>query len=61
MQRARLSFAHLRYNLGGDRPSQTTNHTWSLFSNKRNKLIEKVRLIRVFQLSPPQAASTAKL
>ena len=24
------TFAHLRYSLGGDRPSQTTNHTVSL-------------------------------
>ncbi len=25
-----LTFVHLRYSLGGDRPSQTTNHTWSI-------------------------------
>ena len=25
-----LTFVHLRYFLGGDRPSQTTNHTWSI-------------------------------
>ncbi len=24
-----LTFAHLRYSLGGDRPSQTTHHTLS--------------------------------
>ena len=24
-----LTFAHLRYSLGGDRPSQTTHHAWS--------------------------------
>ena len=24
-----LTFVHLRYSLGGDRPSQTTNHTLS--------------------------------
>ena len=24
-----LTVAHLRYSLGGDRPSQTTNHTMS--------------------------------
>ena len=26
-----LTFVHLRYSLGGDRPSQTTNHTLSIF------------------------------
>ena len=26
-----LTFVHLRYSLGGDRPSQTTNHTMSIF------------------------------
>ena len=25
-----LTFVHLRYSLGGDRPSQTTNHTLSI-------------------------------
>ncbi len=25
-----LTFVHLRYSLGGDRPSQTTNHTMSI-------------------------------
>ena len=25
-----LTFVHLRYSLGGDRPSQTTNHTFSI-------------------------------
>ena len=28
-----LTFVHLRYSLGGDRPSQTTNHTLSIFEN----------------------------
>ena len=28
-----LTFVHLRYSLGGDRPSQTTNHTLSIFKN----------------------------
>jgi hypothetical protein len=28
--RAELTFALLRYSLGGDRPSQTTHHTMSL-------------------------------
>jgi hypothetical protein len=27
--RAEGTFALLRYSLGGDRPSQTTHHTWS--------------------------------
>jgi len=26
-----LTFVHLRYSLGGDRPSQTTNHTMSIY------------------------------
>ena len=26
-----LTFVRLRYSLGGDRPSQTTNHTLSIF------------------------------
>ena len=29
-----LTFVHLRYNLGGDRPSQTTTHVLSYFQNK---------------------------
>ena len=29
-----LTVAHLRYSLGGDRPSQTTNHTISLLCKK---------------------------
>ena len=28
-----LTFVHLRYSLGGDRPSQTTNHTMSILKN----------------------------
>ena len=28
-----LTFVHLRYSLGGDRPSQTTNHTLSILKN----------------------------
>ena len=28
-----LTFVHLRYSLGGDRPSQTTNHTMSIELN----------------------------
>ena len=28
-----LTFVHLRYSLGGDRPSQTTNHTLSIVKN----------------------------
>jgi hypothetical protein len=29
-----LTFAHLRYSLGGDRPSQTTHHTLSAKKRK---------------------------
>jgi len=29
LHQSELTVAHLRYSLGGDRPSQTTNHTMS--------------------------------
>jgi hypothetical protein len=32
----KLTFAHLRYSLGGDRPSQTTHYTLSFLMSAKN-------------------------
>jgi hypothetical protein len=41
-----FTFVRLRYSLGGDRPSQTTNHILSSF--KKNELFFKIRVVFQF-------------
>ena len=54
-----FAFAHLRYFLGGDRPSQTTSHAMSFLKKKLVKLKLKSGISLAYQnyLSTPTYAT----
>ena len=52
-----LTFARLRYYLGGDRPSQTTHHAGSRIRIHGPRLDNKIQKGGISRVTPPQLAS----